>query len=137
MIRERIGYTSIYKPAWNIRDEDPVGVVEKIINADLKAQIADAVREGWVIQLGFVDERDLPAIYSGARLFVYPSLYEGFGLPPLEAMASGTPVVAANASCLPEVTKGAALLVEPDDINGFSLALGYALEDLLVCHGKT
>lgn len=115
----------------SLRNKTPLVVAgaDGWCNADLKAQIADAVREGWVIQLGFVDERDLPAIYSGARLFVYPSLYEGFGLPPLEAMASGTPVVAANASCLPEVTKGAALLVEPDDINGFSLALGYALED--------
>lgn len=53
--------------------------------------------------LGFVPNRDLPYLYSGAELFVYPSFYEGFGLPPLEAMACGIPVLSSNASCLPEI----------------------------------
>ena len=86
-------------------------------------------REGWVRYLGFVPEEDLPLLYAGASLFVYPSVYEGFGLPPVEAMASGVPVVVSNASCLPEVTGGAAMLVEPEDIAGFSRALERALED--------
>lgn len=86
-------------------------------------------REGWVRYLGFVPEQDLPLLYAGAALFVYPSVYEGFGLPPVEAMASGVPVVVSNASCLPEVTGGAAMLVEPEDIAGFSTALVRALED--------
>ncbi len=60
-----------------------------------------------------VDDADLPALYSGATLFAFPSYYEGFGLPPLEAMACGTPVLCANASSLPEVVGDAALLVDP------------------------
>ncbi|HVF36637.1 MAG TPA: glycosyltransferase, partial [Sphingomicrobium sp.] len=63
----------------------------------------------------FVDEALLPALYGGARLFIYPSIYEGFGLPPLEAMASGTPVVVAARSCMPEVCGDAAAYVDPDD----------------------
>ncbi len=86
-------------------------------------------REGWVRYLGFVPEADLPILYAGAALFVYPSVYEGFGLPPIEAMASGVPTIVANASCLPEITQGAAMLVEPDDIDDFSQSLERALVD--------
>jgi glycosyltransferase involved in cell wall biosynthesis len=63
--------------------------------------------------LGYVDSTDLPTLYSGADAFCFPSLYEGFGLPLLEAMACGTPMVAANTSALPEVAGDAALLVDP------------------------
>jgi glycosyltransferase involved in cell wall biosynthesis len=62
---------------------------------------------------GYVDDIDLPALYSAASVFVYPSLYEGFGLPPLEAMACGTPVVVSNTSSLPEVVAKAGLMHEP------------------------
>jgi glycosyltransferase involved in cell wall biosynthesis len=65
--------------------------------------------------LGYVDERDLPGLYAGARAFVLPSHYEGFGLPCVEAMACGTPVVAAERGALPEACGGAAILVDPDD----------------------
>ena len=98
-------------------------------NQALQAAIQQGAREGWVIPLGFVAEADLAALYSGAALFVYPSLYEGFGLPPVEAMACGVPVVVANASCLPEVTAGAAMLVDPDDVPGFAAGLQRGLED--------
>ena len=98
-------------------------------NDRLYDSIQSAVHEGWAILLGFVPEQDLPALYSGARLFVFPSVYEGFGLPPLEAMASGVPTVVAAESCLEEVTKGAAMVAEPDDIAGFSAAIERALED--------
>lgn len=64
---------------------------------------------------GFVEDEDLPALYSGASCFVFPSLYEGFGLPILEAMACGTPVIASNASSLPEVSGEAALQLSPFD----------------------
>lgn len=76
---------------------------------------------------GYVDDADLPALYSAATLFVYPSLYEGFGLPALEAMACGTPVVAANRSALPEVVGDAGLLVDPQDVS----AIAGAIEGLL------
>lgn len=65
--------------------------------------------------LGQVRDDDMPALMQRARIVVYPSLYEGFGFPPLEAMASGTPVVASNRGSLPEVLNGAALLVDPTD----------------------
>jgi len=63
----------------------------------------------------FIDEEDKPAMYSGASLFVFPSLYEGFGLTPLEAMSCGTPVVCSNRTSLPEVVGDAALIVDPED----------------------
>jgi glycosyltransferase involved in cell wall biosynthesis len=63
--------------------------------------------------LGFVDERDLPSVYSGARLFLYPSLYEGFGLPVLEAMSSKVPVITSDVSSLPEVAGDAAVMINP------------------------
>jgi glycosyltransferase involved in cell wall biosynthesis len=62
---------------------------------------------------GFIDDRDLPGLYAGADFFVYPSLYEGFGLPVLEAMVCGAPVITSNVSSLPEVAGDAALLVDP------------------------
>jgi glycosyltransferase involved in cell wall biosynthesis len=66
-----------------------------------------------IIHLGGVSENDLPALYSGAIAFVYPSLYEGFGLPVLEAMACGCPVITSNTSSLPEIAQDAAILVNP------------------------
>ena len=87
----------------------------------LEGEILQAVREagGHVTVTGFVPEEDLPALMSGARLFAIPSLFEGFGLPALEAMACGAPVLAAYGSSLPEVVGEAGVLVDPrseDDI---------------------
>ena len=67
---------------------------------------------------GFVDEQDKPTLYRGAASFAFPSLHEGFGLPPLEAMACGTPVVASNRSSLPEVIGSAGFTLDPDDYRG-------------------
>ena len=78
---------------------------------------------------GFIDDDDLPAVYGGAGLFVFPSLYEGFGLPLLEAMACGVPVVTSNVSSLPEVAGDAALLVDPRDVDGLAAAVSRALRD--------
>jgi glycosyltransferase involved in cell wall biosynthesis len=64
---------------------------------------------------GYVEDRDLPALYSGASVFVYPSFYEGFGMPPLEAMACGVPVVTSRNSSLPEVVGDAGILIDPGD----------------------
>jgi glycosyltransferase involved in cell wall biosynthesis len=79
--------------------------------------------------LGFVPDRTLAALYRLAAVFVFPSLYEGFGLPPLEAMASGTPVVTSNVSSLPEVVGDAALLVDPYDCEAIAGAIRMALTD--------
>lgn len=76
---------------------------------------------------GYVGDEDLPALYTLAELFVFPSLYEGFGLPALEAMACGTPVVTSNASSLPEVVGDAALVVDPYDVQALATAMGCAL----------
>jgi len=73
--------------------------------------------------LDWIAEEDKPALYAAAAAFVYPSRYEGFGLPPLEAMASGTPALCSNASSLPEVTGDAALLLDPEDDAAWADAL--------------
>ena len=86
--------------------------------------LGDAVRF-----LGYVPASDLPLCYNAASVFVYPSLYEGLGLPPLEALACGTPVVASNASSLPEALGDAALLVDPRDPAALAGALAAALAD--------
>jgi len=85
--------------------------------------------EHYVRFTGYVEEEDLPALYNGADLFVFPSLYEGFGLPVLEAMACGTPVVTSNTSSLPEVAGDAALLVDPYDVEEIATAMRRILED--------
>ncbi len=78
---------------------------------------------------GFVEEEDLPDLYRGALLFVYPSLYEGFGLPILEAMASGIPVIASNTSSMPEVAGDAAILVDPHQPEAFAGAMASVLSN--------
>ncbi len=92
---------------------------------------AEAERHGDRVRiLGFVDEADLPALYRNAALFAFPSLYEGFGLPVLEAMACGTPVVCSNVSSLPEVAGDAALLVDPLDTGSIAEAMARVLQDV-------
>ena len=78
---------------------------------------------------GFVPEEDLPALYGGAAAFVYPSLYEGFGLPPLEAMATGCPVITSQRGSLHEVVGDAALVVDPEDTTAIGTALAEMLTD--------
>ncbi len=74
-------------------------------------------------RLGYVPDEALPGLYANAKAFAMPSLYEGFGLPCIEAMAAGTPVVAADRAALPEACAGAATLVDPDDADAFARAL--------------
>jgi glycosyltransferase involved in cell wall biosynthesis len=103
-----------------LRAERP-GFTPQLVIVGRKLWLADSIfdevkRQPWaddVILTGYVTDADLPALYRGAAAFVYPSIFEGFGLPPLEAMACGTPVVTSNNSSLPEVTGDAALLVDP------------------------
>lgn len=98
-------------------------------NEALHEEIARASAEGWLRHLGFVEEQKLPTLYAGAALFLYPSIYEGFGLPPLEAMASGVPVLVSGGSCMQEVGGDAPRYVNPDDIAGFTLAVEDSLTD--------
>jgi glycosyltransferase involved in cell wall biosynthesis len=73
--------------------------------------------------IGFVDEADKPALYRGAVAFVFPSRYEGFGLPPLEGLACGAPVVGSDVASIPEVVGDAGVLLHPDDVEGMAGAL--------------
>jgi glycosyltransferase involved in cell wall biosynthesis len=79
--------------------------------------------------LGFQSDETLASLYRLAAVFVFPSLYEGFGLPPLEAMASGTPVVTSNVSSLPEVAGDAAMLVDPYDVGAITAGIKRVLTD--------
>jgi glycosyltransferase involved in cell wall biosynthesis len=95
----------------------------------LFTQVQTLGLEGQVIFPGYVEQEDLPALISGAAVFALPSLYEGFGLPALEAMACGTPLIAAKASSLPEVVDEAGLLVPPTDTLLWTNALHAVLTD--------
>jgi glycosyltransferase involved in cell wall biosynthesis len=98
-------------------------------NEALQRQVEDGVAEGWLRHLGFVPEAQLPQLYAGAAIFIYPSIYEGFGLPPLEALASGVPVMVSGRSCLPEVCGDAARYFDPDDAEGLTTAIAQNLAD--------
>ncbi|MBI2322180.1 MAG: glycosyltransferase family 4 protein [Chloroflexi bacterium] len=100
----------------------PGWLCEEVFRTAERLSLGDAV-----VFAGYVAEADLPALYSAADAFAYPSLYEGFGLPPLESLACGTPAVCSDASSLPEVVGDAALLVPPTD----AAALAEALERVL------
>jgi alpha-1,3-rhamnosyl/mannosyltransferase len=90
---------------------------------ELRPRIAALARSGRVRSLGYVPESLRTPLLAGARAFVYPSLYEGFGWPPLEAMACGAPVITSNVSSLPEVVGEAALLVDPLDVGGLAAGI--------------
>lgn len=115
--------------------------------AGLPHRLVIAGREGWMFEptyarvaaegveadvqfLGYIADADLPAVYHLAQLMAYPSLYEGFGIPPLEAMACGVPVVCSNVSSLPETVGDAALMVDPLDTDALADAMMRALTDL-------
>ncbi|MFQ6013836.1 MAG: glycosyltransferase family 4 protein [Anaerolineae bacterium] len=112
----------------------------------MEVQLVVAGRKGWlfsevfklvkelrltdgVLFLDRVPVEDLPLLYNAAQVLVHPSRYEGFGLPPLEAMACGTPTVVSNVSALPEVVGDASLLVESEDVEGFTVAIWRVLTD--------
>jgi glycosyltransferase involved in cell wall biosynthesis len=102
----------------------------------LADEIFDEVKkQPWaedVILTGYVADEDLPALYRAAAAFVYPSIFEGFGLPPLEAMACGTPVITSNTSSLPEVVGDAAVLIDPYDEQKLANALLRIVNDELL-----
>lgn len=90
---------------------------------------------------GYIDRADLPTLYSLADLFIFPSLYEGFGIPPLESMACGTPVIVSNRGALPEIAGKCALIVDPFSIDSMTAAmkellLNQTLKEQLIINGK-
>jgi glycosyltransferase involved in cell wall biosynthesis len=93
------------------------------LSDEIYDSVKDLQAEGRVMFTGFVADDDLPALYSSAEAFVFPSIYEGFGLPVLEAMACGTPVICSDASSLPEVAGDAATLLPPRDVAAWGQAM--------------
>jgi glycosyltransferase involved in cell wall biosynthesis len=120
-----------------LRRRKPEGKLPKLVLVGKCAWLYDetlhAIKElelsDSVIVTGYVPEADLPALYSGAVCFVYPSYFEGFGLPPLEAMRCGAPVIAGNRTSLPEVVGAAGLLVDPFDVEALAAALEKVIDD--------
>jgi glycosyltransferase involved in cell wall biosynthesis len=98
-------------------------------NEDVFSYITSLGLTNDVLVTGYVPDDDLPVLLNGAAVSVYPSLYEGFGLPPLEAMACGTPVITSNTSSLPEVVGDAGIMVDPEDIVGLADAIESVLSD--------
>lgn len=97
--------------------------------AEVFKLVQDLKLEQDVIFPGYVPDEELPLWYNAATVFVYPSLYEGFGLPPLEAMACGVPVITSNTSSLPEVVGSAGITIDPTDVEQLSVAMAQVLEN--------
>jgi glycosyltransferase involved in cell wall biosynthesis len=115
---------------WKIDDYRLVIAGEKGWKYDqIFRTVRDLGLEDEVRFLGYVPTEDLPLLYRGAELFVYPSLYEGFGVPILEAMACGCPVVASDRASIPEVCGAAGILVAPEDRDDVAEAMGRVLSD--------
>ena len=127
--------------------------IYKSLNKDYKLVLCGSVRdEGAKLQelckelfiddkiifTGFIPDDDLPYFYNASELFIYPSLYEGFGLPPLEAMSCATPVIASNLTSIPEVTENNAVLINPNNTDELASAILYLLNspDLLLKYGQ-
>ena len=120
---------------WQVRPET-LGDVNLVIAGgkgwmfdDIFAEVKRLNLDGRVRFTGFIDDADLPALYSAATVFAYVSLYEGFGLPALEAMACGTPVIGSSLSSIPEVIGDAGLLVDPADVDAMAAGLIGLLKD--------
>ncbi|WP_213991159.1 glycosyltransferase family 1 protein [Sodalis sp. dw_96] len=96
---------------------------------ELELLINELDAEDKVVFTGFVKEDELPALYKGALVLIFVSLYEGFGLPVIEAMACGTPVITSNTSSLPEIAGDAAILVDPEDTKEIALSLNRVIDD--------
>lgn len=98
-------------------------------DTEIAKRLIDMKEKSNVIQLGYVELEDLPAIYTAAAIFIYPSFYEGFGFPVLEAMACGTPVITTNTSSLPEITGDTALLINPNSDEDLTKKIFWLLEN--------
>jgi alpha-1,3-rhamnosyl/mannosyltransferase len=103
--------------------------IDRGVGDSLEAMASASGAADVVVRLGVVPEPTLRALYRAATALVYPSRYEGFGLPVLEAMASGTPVIASRATSLPEVVGEAGLLLDPDDVHQWADAIVSVMND--------
>ena len=133
-INARKNIARLYEAFWQVRQQRPdvtLVVVGKRQwhTGEIDATFSRLCLDDAVIFTGYVADDELPSLYSGAAVFVFPSLYEGFGLPPLEAMACGAPVITSNVSSLPEVVGDAALTVEPTDTRALATAITRVLHD--------
>src|SRR3989339_453972 len=106
-----------------------IGGKKDLRRKDIYNIIENLKLEKRVIFTDYIEEEDLPAIHSAAKLFIFPSFYEGFGLPPLEAMACGTPVISSNASSLPEILGDASIFVNPTNIDELTGAIDNILNN--------
>jgi len=115
----------------SIRNQYPLVLVGMLgwKTSSLEKLIEPMLKTGEVRQLGYVSREELIDITASAKMLIYPSIYEGFGLPPLEAMACGTPVIASNVSSIPEVVGDAGLLIDPHDSNQLKEAILAVIDD--------
>ena len=118
-----------------VRRHTPLALigVEGWLTDALHSALAASIADGTVRKLGYVPDADIPALTAGARAIVYPSIYEGFGLPVLEAMASGVTALCSTAPALREVAGPAALFCEPTDVEGFTEAMRELIDDDALC----
>ncbi len=119
-----------------LRRQQPEGKLPQLVlvgkNAWLYDETLQSLKDrdlGSIVLTGYVPEADLPALYSGALCFIYPSYFEGFGLPPLEAMKCGAPVIVGNKTSLPEVVGDAALMIDPFDVGAIAVAIQRVITD--------
>jgi glycosyltransferase involved in cell wall biosynthesis len=119
VLRDRHGLRPLLVCSGNPRQAQP----------EIEAQVAAAGLSGQVRFLGYAPPEDMPSLYRGAAALVFPSRFEGFGMPVLEAMASGCPVICGNRTALPEVAGEAAWLVDPEDPEALAAALHALLGD--------
>jgi alpha-1,3-rhamnosyl/mannosyltransferase len=104
------------------------------LTESIEKQLIPLEAKGVIRRLGFVSGKDIPALYKLASLMAYPSFYEGFGMPILESMATGTPVLTSNVASMPEVASGAACLIQPHDTDSIAEGLTKLLSDSLYCN---
>lgn len=125
-IEPRKNLQNLLKSFANYRAQKPNGLPLVIVggdgwhNADILNEINKLIHKGWVKRLGYVPQADMPMLFSGGRALLFPSTYEGFGLPVLEAMQSGLPVLTSENSAMSEITDGCGLLVNKDDVDGMT-----------------
>ncbi|MCB1581828.1 MAG: glycosyltransferase family 1 protein [Marinicella sp.] len=123
-----LAYTQLPK---NLRSTYPLVLAGSTgwLNQDLQQQIRQLVKQGQIISLGYLSQTQLQHLYAAAQLTAFPSLYEGFGLPIIESMASGTAVLTSQNSAMQEVARGYAKLCDPYDIESIQAALEQAISD--------